>query len=45
MKYRYNIKTLTQEQYDTLNRVARRTGSDCWFDIRQRKDHLLGGKR
>ena len=37
MKYKYRIKTLTQEQYDTLNRVARRTGSDCWFDIRQKK--------
>ena len=40
MKYKYNIRTLTQEQYDTLNRVARRTGSDCWFDIRQRKDGI-----
>ena len=35
---KYKIKTLTQHQYDTLNRVARRTRSDCWFDIRQRKD-------
>ena len=38
MKYKYRIKTLTQEQYDLLNRVARRTRNDCWFDIRQKKD-------
>lgn len=38
MKYKYKIRTLTQTQYDVLNYIARKTGSDCWFDIRQRKD-------
>lgn len=38
MIVRYKIKTLTQYQYNTLNRVARRTKNDCWFDIRQKKD-------
>lgn len=32
MKYR--IRTLTDYQYNMLNRIARRTKMDCWFDIR-----------
>lgn len=35
---RYKIKTLTKHQYAMLNRIARRTKMDCWFDIRQRGD-------
>jgi hypothetical protein len=41
MKYKYNIKTLTQYQYDVLNYFAAKTGCDCWFDIRQRKRDAL----
>ena len=35
---RYKIKTITQYQYAMLNRIARRTKMDCWFDIRQKGD-------
>ena len=31
----YEIKTLTNIQYNTLNQIASRTKMDCWFDIRQ----------
>lgn len=35
---KYKIQTLTQDQYEILNRIARRTKMDCWFDIRQKGD-------
>ena len=35
---KYKIRTLTDHQYNMLNRIARRTKMDCWFDIRQKKD-------
>ena len=28
-------KTLTDEEYQVLNKVSRKTGSDCWFMIKQ----------
>lgn len=34
----YKMKTLTNYQYVLLNRIARRTKMDCWFDIRQKGD-------
>ena len=31
------LKTLTQEQYNVLNKIARKTGMDCWFCIHQKR--------
>ena len=28
-------KTLTNEEYKVLSKVARKTGSDCWFVLKQ----------
>jgi hypothetical protein len=28
-------KTLTDSEYNVLSKVARKTGSDCWFVIKQ----------
>lgn len=28
-------KTLTDEEYKVISKVARKTGSDCWFLLRQ----------
>ena len=28
-------KTLTNDEYNVLNKIARKTGMDCWFEIRQ----------
>ena len=28
-------KTLTNDEYNVLNKIARKTKMDCWFDIRQ----------
>lgn len=30
-------KTLTNDEYNVLSKVARKTGSDCWFALKQ--DH------
>lgn len=30
-----SYKTLSNEEYNVLNKVARKTNMDCWFDIRQ----------
>lgn len=27
--------TLTQKQYDAVEKVARKSGMDCWFSIKQ----------
>ena len=37
---KYQLHTLTQHQYDTLNRIARRTKMDCWFSIRQKNNGI-----
>lgn len=28
-------KTLTDDEYKVLSKVARKTGSDCWFTLKQ----------
>ena len=32
---RKTYKTLTDEEHKVLNKVSRKTGSDCWFVIKQ----------
>ena len=31
-------KTLSQQEYDVLNKIARKTKMDCWFYIKQDKN-------
>lgn len=33
-----SYKTLTQVEYDLLNKIARKTKTDCWFNIEQDKN-------
>ncbi len=33
-----SYKTLTQVEYDLLNKIARKTKTDCWFTIKQDKN-------
>ena len=43
--------TLSSEEYDLLNKIAKKSNMDCWFSIRQTKkgddfiDDLENGKR
>ena len=32
------LKTLTQEQYNVLNKIADQTKIDCWFHIHQKRN-------
>ena len=32
------LKTLTQEQYTVLSKIARKTRMDCWFYIHQKQN-------
>lgn len=37
--YRPQIKTFSEEQYDVLNKLAKKSKMDCWFCIKQ---HIRG---
>lgn len=32
---RTSYKTLTNDEYNVLNKIVRKTKMDCWFEIRQ----------